>query len=91
MEEQVGAYWHRWITRTANRRFPEAAVALEDIQKTVGVLFRALGGDAGLKVEASYATDHFGHRSLLQKIAGSDKRTHSAWRDEQALLLPPVI
>lgn len=91
MEEQVGAYWDRWITRTANRKFPEAAVALEDIQKTIGVLFRALGGDGGLKVEASYATDHFGHRSLLQKVAGSDKRVHSAWRDEQALLLPPQI
>lgn len=91
MEEQVGAYWHRLITRSASRRHPESAVRLEEIQKTIGVLFRALGGDGGLKVEASYATDHFGQRTLLQKIAGSDKRVHSAWRDERALLLPPVI
>ncbi len=91
MEEQVGAFWHRWITRTANHRYPEAAVSLDAIKKQLGILFRALGGDGGLKVEASYATDHFGHRSLLQKIAGSDKRVHSAWRDERALLLPPTI
>ncbi len=91
MEEQVGAFWHRWITKTANRRYPQAAVTLEEIQKTLGVLFRALGGDGGLKVESSYATDHFGHRTLLQKIAGSDKRVSSAWRDERALLLPPTL
>lgn len=91
MEEQVGAFWHRWITRTASQHHPDAAVELEEIKKTLGVLFRALGGDGGLKVEASYATDHFGHRNLLQKIAGSDKRVNSAWRDERSLLLPPTI
>ena len=91
MEEQVGAYWHRLITRSASRRYPEAAVSLEEIKKTIGVVFRALGGDGGLKVEASYATDHFGERTLLQRIAGSDKRVHSSWRDDRALLLPPTV
>jgi nitric oxide reductase NorD protein len=91
MEEQVGAFWHRWVTHTASQRHPEAAVLLEDIQKSLGVIFRALGGDGGLKVEASYATDHFGQRTLLQRIAGSDKRVNNSWRDERALLLPPLV
>ncbi len=91
MEEQVGAFWHRWITRTASRRHPEAAVSLASVHKAVGILFRALGGDGGLQVEASYATDHYGERTLMQKIAGIDKRVHNAWRDERSLLLPPQI
>ncbi len=91
MEEQVGTFWHRWITHAANHRNTAAAVSLDQYSKQLGIIFRALGGDGGLKIEASYATNHFGHRSLLQRIAGSDKRVHSSWRDERALLLPPVI
>ena len=48
MEERVGALWHRLITRAAQRGYPEAAVALTDIEKTAGLLFRAFGGDAAL-------------------------------------------
>ena len=45
MEEFVGGLWHRFITRTASRSHPQAAVRLEDIERTAGVLFRAMGGD----------------------------------------------
>ena len=31
MEEQVGALWHRLVTRASERRFPAAAVRLEDV------------------------------------------------------------
>lgn len=50
MEEQVGALWHRWITRMAQRSAPEATVTLAEMEKTAGLLFRALGGDPGLRV-----------------------------------------
>ena len=33
--------------------YPEAVVALRDIERTAGTLFRALGRDAGLRVAAS--------------------------------------
>ena len=49
MEEWVGGIWDRWITKTARRDHPEAAVRLADMEKTLGVVFRALGGDAGLR------------------------------------------
>ena len=50
MEEHVGSLWHRLITRAAQRHYPEAAVALTEIEKTAGLLFRAFGGDPGLRV-----------------------------------------
>jgi len=91
MEEQVGALWHRLITRLAQTRHPEAAVTLQQVSRTVGILFRALGGDGGLQVEAAHATEHGARRGLLQRIAGEAKRIELAWRDDQHLRLPAVI
>jgi nitric oxide reductase NorD protein len=91
MEEHVGQVWDRLITRAAERRYPAAAVTLEQVSRTVGVLFRALGGDGGLRVEAATATAHGARRSWLQRIAGSNTGVELSWRDEQALRLPPVI
>ncbi|QYZ65937.1 MAG: nitric oxide reductase [Gammaproteobacteria bacterium (ex Lamellibrachia satsuma)] len=91
MEEKVGELWHRLITRMAQTRHPEAAVTLKEVHTTVGILFRALGGDGGLQVEAAHASEHGARRSLLHRIAGDSKRVELAWRDENSLHLPAVI
>ena len=91
MEEQVGALWHRLITRVSERRYTAAAVRLEDLAQTLGICFRALGGDGGLEVRAADATVHGARRGLLARIAGVGDKVTLAWRDERALLLPPVI
>ena len=72
MEEHVGLLWDRLITRAATRRYPAAAVTLQQVGKTVAILFRALGGDGGLRVEAATATAHGARRSWLQRLAGSN-------------------
>ncbi|MGD8631619.1 MAG: VWA domain-containing protein [Gammaproteobacteria bacterium] len=91
MEEHVGQLWDRLITRAASRRYPAAAVQLADVSRTAGVLFRALGGDGGLRVEAANATEHGARRSWLQRIAGSQRKVELSWRDDLALRLPSVI
>ncbi len=91
MEEYIGGIWHRFITRAADRRFPEAAVQLADMEKTAGILFRAFGGDAGLKVTHAADTAHGSRRSLLQRIAGSGEKTAHAAVDGETLRLPPEI
>lgn len=91
MEEWVGKLWHRTITGSANRRFPEHAVTLEDVRRSAGVLFRAFGGDPGLRLETATATAHCARRTLLERIAGSNRKVELAWRDEQALYLPAVL
>lgn len=88
MEEHVGQLWHRLITRAARRDFPQAAVALEDVRRPVGVLFRALGGDGGLRIQSTTPTDYAARRGLLARIAGIGAQIELAWRDEQALCLP---
>lgn len=91
MEEKVGELWHKLITRAARDRYPEAAVRLAEVGNTLGVVFRALGGDGGLRVEAAEATEYGAGRRFLQRIAGTGGKVELAWRDEQALRLPSVI
>lgn len=91
MEEHVGALWHRFITRVADRRHPQAAVPLAEVAHTVGILFRALGGDGGLQIEAADTTAQGARRGLLQRVAGIGDKVELAWRDERSLRLPSVI
>ncbi|MGB0129948.1 MAG: nitric oxide reductase, partial [Rhodocyclaceae bacterium] len=91
MEEFVGGLWHRLITRAAHRAYPDAAVRLADMEKTAGVLFRAFGGDAGLRVAAASATRHGARRRVLQRVAGLGDRTEHASRDDETLQLPGEI
>ena len=91
MEEYVGQLWHRLITRAAARRYPAAAVTLAEVSRSAGILFRALGGDGGLRVEAANATSTTARRSWLQRIAGSNRSVELAWRDSRGLRLPACI
>ncbi|HEY0634712.1 MAG TPA: VWA domain-containing protein [Gammaproteobacteria bacterium] len=91
MEEQVGAYWHRLITRIASQRHAAAAVKLAQVERAVAVMFRALGGDGALRIEAVSASDYAARQSWLQRIAGNGHRVELAWRDERGLRLPPQL
>jgi nitric oxide reductase NorD protein len=91
MEEWVGQLWHRLVTRAARRDHPDAAVTLDEVRQPAALLFRALGGDPGLRVEAASETAHGARRSLLSRIAGSDATLELAWRDQETLRLPARI
>ncbi|HXH04442.1 MAG TPA: nitric oxide reductase, partial [Candidatus Competibacteraceae bacterium] len=91
MEEHVGQLWHRLITRAAATDHPAAAVTLEQVERPLGILFRALGGDGGLQVTNASATAHGARRNWLQRLAGSHRQVQLAWRDEQTLRLPERI
>lgn len=91
MEEYVGQLWHRLITRSAATHYPQAAVTLSEMARSVGVLFRALGGEGGLRVESAAAATHGARRNWLQRIAGSHRKAALAWRDGETLRLPECI
>jgi nitric oxide reductase NorD protein len=91
MEEFVGDIWHRFITGTARRDHPAAAVGLADLEKMLGVLFRALGGDAGLRVAPTAEQHHGARRRWLSRLAGTDDRTVLASLDSETLRLPDRI
>ncbi|HHJ14974.1 MAG TPA: VWA domain-containing protein [Gammaproteobacteria bacterium] len=91
MEEWIGKCWHGIITRAAGREFSRAAVHLEQVRRPAGVLFRALGGDKGLRIESASDSANRARRSLLARLAGSEQRLTLAWRDGETLRLPPRI
>ena len=91
MEEIAGKIWDRFMLRLTDTRHADAAVSLPEIARTAGILFRALGGDAGLDVKAAQATEHGARRSWLQRLAGTQRKTELAWRDHEALYLPDEI
>lgn len=91
MEEFVGKLWHDLVTKSAAGHHPEAAVKLVEVEKTVGILFRAFGGDPGLKVAAATAEAHGARRRWLQRLAGTGEKQALARRDAETLRLPPEI
>ena len=91
MEEWVGERWHRFIMRAADPSYREAAVQLEEVTKAVELLFRAAGGDAGVRVATASAQTIGGHRTWVQKIAGYGERAAVSSLDGQTLALPSSI
>jgi nitric oxide reductase NorD protein len=91
LEEQVGEIWHRLVTRVADKSFPEAAVTLAEVERTAGLMFRALGGDGGLQVTSAELVENRARRSWLQRLAGTQHKFALAWRDESFLRLPAQI
>ncbi len=91
MEEFIGKIWHNWVTKAAGGHYPQAAVKLVDVEKTAGILFRAFGGDPGLKVAAATAEQHGARRRWLERLAGSNEKIAQGRRDAETLRLPPEI
>ncbi|MDQ1363612.1 MAG: nitric oxide reductase NorD protein [Pseudomonadota bacterium] len=91
LEEHVGQLWDRLITRAASKRYPEAAVHLHDIKKTLGIMFRAMIGDAAMHIETSIATQSATRRNWIQRVAGSEEKIQLCWLDTNALHLPETL
>ncbi len=91
MEEWVGGIWHRFITRKASTDFFDARVEFNQVSKSIGVVFRALGGDALKRVEAASPREYLERRSFLQKISGDNQQLSLAWQDEESLRLPESL
>lgn len=91
MEEWVGGIWHRLVTKAAGGHYPEAAVALKDMEGRIGILYRAFGGDPGRRVGGSAKDRHHAHQGWLKRLAGSDQRVALASLEADTLRLPATL
>ncbi len=92
MEEQVGALWHRSITRVSERRYPDGRGAPGGRWPAPsGSASVPSGATAAWRSRRPMASTHGARRGLLARVAGVGDKVALAWRDERALLLPPVI
>lgn len=91
MEEWVGQWWHRAITRIAAAPPNAERVLLADVQRSIALLFRAGGGDPAVRVAPAAASRHGGARRFLERVAGSNQRSAQSRLDPEVLALPPEI
>lgn len=91
MEEWIGQWWHRAITRLSEAPASEETVTLEEMQRSIALLYRAGGGDASMRITSASSTRHGGPRNWLQKVAGSGLRSAMPELDAHTLALPSSI
>ncbi len=91
-EETVGNLWHGLAEGLdAAVHYPGAAVSLTEVRTSLGVLFRALGGAAGVELSEVPAEAAQHRRSLPRRVAADHDKIHVASFDGHSLRLPPVI
>lgn len=91
-EETIGNIWHRLVgDRTNVARFPEAAVAFDEVESGLRIYFHALGGDKSAEIVA--AIDRLSqHRlTLRQRLGRRSERLPSAHYDGLRLQLPAAF
>ena len=91
MEEHVGLWWHRWVTRWADDRHSQACVTLQSMTQRIGVLHRAAGGATATRIAPAASLTHEGPRAWLQRLAGSGQRAALPQMDAQVLALPEEL
>lgn len=91
MEELIGRWWHQAITQLTRQDHPQAAVQLQDMHKTLGILFRAAGGPAALRFAPAGLQAVGGQRHWLHKLAGSGQRAATAQLEPEVLALPAAL
>jgi len=90
MEELVGEFWHRLITRQTSTEYVDAKVELAELSSQLAPFYRALGGAPGKVIEGATSRELRLHRRFLQRVAGTHKRVNIAWQDERSVRLPPT-
>jgi len=91
-EETVGNLWHDMASRIgAVVSYPEASVTLASVRPSLAVLFRALGGGAGVELSEAAATLVRHRRPLRRKLGAERDHEWVARFDGERLALPPFI
>lgn len=91
MEEWVGQQWHRFISRAADCQHPQAAVSLAQMERSIGLLFRAGGGARAVRLTGAADSRVGGTRSWLQRVAGSGTHAPLPRLESDVLALPPTL
>lgn len=91
-EETVGRLWNRLVGEKATLpRHDEAAVPFAAVSRSIGVVFRGLGGLASVEIKAAEDAVSTHRLSWRQRLARDDERVTAARFTGEALLLPAEI
>ena len=91
-EETVGNLWHDMASGLgAQASHVQAGVAFAQVRSSLALLFRALGGAAGVEIGEAPATVARARRSTARVLGADRDLEHVASFDGTRLRLPPVI
>lgn len=91
-EETMGNLWHGVALRMAPMAGHAAsAVSLDAVRSSIALLFRALGGRAGVEIVESSATASRHLRGVGAQLADARVLEHVARFDGETLRLPPTM
>jgi len=91
-EETVGNLWHDMASGlAAGTHHTEAGVPLASVRPSLAVLFRALGGQAGIELTEAPATLVRHRRPMRHRLGAERDREWVAAFDGDRLSLPPVL
>ena len=91
-EEAVGSLWHRVVGRLDERpAFPDAAVALPAMQARIGIVFRGLGGEAGVEFRDATAEGAQHRRSFWRRLGHAEEAIERPSFDGEVLRLPASL
>ncbi|SEQ48197.1 nitric oxide reductase activation protein NorD [Thalassovita taeanensis] len=89
-EETVGKLWHDYASGIGARPvFEDAAVDLAALRPSLSVLFRALGGSAGVEIVEAPAVPCDHRRPVKRRIGTGCETQHVPSFDGERLRLPP--
>ncbi len=91
-EETVGRLWHRLVGEKATLpRHAEAAVAFTAVARSLGIVFRGLGGLASVEIKPAEEAVSTHRLTWRQRLGRDDERIAAARYTGEALFLPAEI
>lgn len=88
-EESIGRVWDQYLNKKVNKFHEEERVYFADLNKSLSLFYRLLGGDEGKNLQATDKRYISTSRTLMQKISFLGKEFFLAWQDEESVYLPP--
>ncbi len=91
MDEKVGKFWNKYVTKKSSRLYDSKQVLFEDKTKSLKIFYHLLGGDKAKELHITDKRFLKTSRTLLEKFSGKGKSFFLAWKDEKALYFPEKL
>jgi nitric oxide reductase NorD protein len=91
MDEKVGKFWNKYVTKKASRLYDSKQILFEDKAKSLKIFYHLLGGDKAKELHITDKRFLRTSRTLLEKFSGQGKSFFLAWQDEKALYFPEKL
>ncbi|WP_457743833.1 VWA domain-containing protein [Sulfurimonas sp.] len=91
MDEKVGIFWNKYVTKKASRLYDSKQIEFEDKAKSLKIFYHLLGGDKAKELHIADKRFIQTSRTLFEKFSGKGRSFFLAWQDDKALYFPEKL